>query len=185
MSWPSWDMSSVPKPCVLYITIAVFVDVKAAFDSVEHEDIRTALKTIGVGGRMYAWLSDYLSDRQIYMSTKYSDTAPHSVSHGVPHGGILTRRCATSALLEGSLPPFIEISLYADDVCIWCSGRNRRILRASLQKAINSMAAFLAARGLEIAAEKSARIAFTRRDLSRYPLTLTGVSIPYVEKQIS
>lgn len=59
------------------ITIAVLLDIRAAFDCVAHEAIKFAMKSVGIGGRMYTWISDYLSDRSVYMSTKDGETASH------------------------------------------------------------------------------------------------------------
>lgn len=162
--------------------IAVFLDVKAAYDSVTHDAIRFQMNLLGIGGRMYNWLSNYLSDRTIFMTTSDGDTQKHSVTRGVPQGGVLSPALFNISLIgiEKCLPRPVAISLYADDICIWCSGRNRRVLRARLQRGIDSISAFLAARGLEISATKSAAIAFTKRDLTRYELTVMGIPIPYV-----
>lgn len=167
------------------LIIAVFLDVKGAFDNVTHEAIHSALRSIGIAGRMYNWLSDYLRDRTIYMSTDQGDTSLHHVSRGVPQGGILSPTLFNISLLglDRSLPPTVQISLYADDICIWCSGRNRRIVHARLQKAIVGIALFLNKRGLVISPEKCAAISFSRRDLSRYVLKVAGTPIPYVNHQ--
>lgn len=164
------------------ITIAVFLDIKSAYDCVYHEAIRSAMKSSGLGGRMYAWISDYLTDRCIYMSADSGDTPLYRVTRGVPQGGVLSPTLFNITMMgiEKCLPQSVEISLYADDICIWSAGRNRRVLRARLQRAINSIAAFLGTRGLDISASKCAAIAFTKRDVSNYGLTIAGCTIPYV-----
>nr|XP_037276287.1 uncharacterized protein LOC119169278 [Rhipicephalus microplus] len=54
------------------ITISVFLDVKGVFDKEVHESILHALRSLGVGGRMYRWILNYLRDRTVYMSTQGS-----------------------------------------------------------------------------------------------------------------
>lgn len=131
---------------------------------------------------MYARLSDYISYRYVYMCTNSGDSALYRVTRGVPQGGVISPTLFNISIigLEKCLPQSVEISLYADDICIWTSGRNRRVLRSRLQRAIDSIEAFLAARGLEISASKCAAVAFTKRDLTRYGLTVGGNAIPYV-----
>lgn len=58
----------------------MFLDIKSAYDCVEHEAIRWALKSLGIRGQMYAWLSDYLSHRYVQMSTDSRDSSLHKVT---------------------------------------------------------------------------------------------------------
>lgn len=55
--------------------------------------------------------------------------------------------------------------------------------RARLQQGIDSISAFLVARGLEISTTKSAAIAFTKRDVTLYELSVRRIPIPYVANQ--
>ncbi|KAH7949057.1 hypothetical protein HPB49_004541 [Dermacentor silvarum] len=57
------------------ITIDVFLDIKGAFDNVTDE-------SVGVGGHMCHWISDYLTDRSVNIYTKEGDTAAHTVHRG-------------------------------------------------------------------------------------------------------
>lgn len=72
------------------ITTAVFLDIKGAFDSVSHKAIRNALCYAGIGGRLYAWILDYLENRTVHMVTTEGKTAEYIVARGVPQGGVLS-----------------------------------------------------------------------------------------------
>lgn len=71
-------------------TIAIFLDIRKAFDSVEHAAILTALSEHGIGGRIYSWIEDYLNNRTVFMDTMEGRTSPHTVNRGVPQGGVLS-----------------------------------------------------------------------------------------------
>lgn len=99
------------------------------------------MRSADIVGRMYDWMSDYLSDRSIYMSVADGETSPHNVTRRVPQGGVLSPTHFNISLigLERCLPNSTVFSMYADDTCIWYSGRNRRVLRSRLQRAISSI----------------------------------------------
>lgn len=82
--------------------------------------------------------------------------------------------------LERCLPRSVKISILADDISMWCPGHNRPVVRPRLLGALNSVAKFLAIRGLEILPFKCAAMAFTKWDISKHNLTVAGVPIPYV-----
>ena len=68
---------------------AVFCDVSKAFDRVWHEGLLFKLHRSRIQGRLFQWLSDYLSDRRqrVVLSGAMSDIV--SIKAGVPQGSIL------------------------------------------------------------------------------------------------
>lgn len=71
-------------------TIAIFLDISKAFDCIQHAAILTALSEHGIGGQIYGWIQDYLSERTIFMNTMERCTSYQTVSMGVPQGGVLS-----------------------------------------------------------------------------------------------
>lgn len=168
------------------ITIAVFLDVRGAFDNIKHSAVLRGLKTIGIGGRCYAWIADYLHNRTIYMRTNEGDTSRHTVIKGVPQGGVLSPVLFNIALIGITeiLTSSVHITLYADDICLWTSAGSLKLIHARLQDALSKISQFLNIRGLEIAPAKSAAVAFTRMKMTRYPLSINGNQIPYVPNHV-
>ena len=68
---------------------AVFCDNSKAFDRVWHDGLLFKLRQSGIGGRLLAWLRDYLCDRKqrVLLSGATSDIV--SITAGVPQGFIL------------------------------------------------------------------------------------------------
>ena len=48
-------------------TIGVFIDLKKAFDTVDHSIIVTKLDHYGIRGVAQKWLSSYLENRKLYV----------------------------------------------------------------------------------------------------------------------
>lgn len=140
------------------------------------------MRSAGIAGRMFDWICDYLSHRSIYMSVADGEISMHNVTRGVPQDGVLSPTVFNISLigLGRFMPQSVEISMYADYICTWWSGRNRCLLRARLQRAISSIEKFRWSRGLEISPTKYAAIVFTKRDVTKYQLTAAGAPIPYV-----
>ena len=56
-------------------TIAIFLDLKKAFDMVWTTGIMMKLQKLGITGKMYKWLKDFLTGRtfQVKIDNKLSD----------------------------------------------------------------------------------------------------------------
>lgn len=168
------------------ICAAVFLDIKSAFDSITHNAIFESLEELGLGGHIYRWLTSYLDGRYIYISTEAGDTRLFPVTRGVPQGGVLSPTLFQLPLISlvKKLPNTIHASLYADDICIWASGITRLHVKARLQRTLDILHHYLTHRGLHISTSKSAAIAFTRRSMNNYPLTICREEIPFVKKHL-
>ena len=46
------------------VTIAVFIDLRKAFDTVDHSILLDKLDKIGIKNNMFDWCKNYLSDRK-------------------------------------------------------------------------------------------------------------------------
>ena len=72
------------------VTIIVFFDLKAAFDSVDHMILLKTLAQLNIGGEMLTWIISFLSNRkiQVLLENKYSNIL--NINCGVPQGSILS-----------------------------------------------------------------------------------------------
>ena len=80
----------------------------------------------------------------------------------------------------------LRYSLYADDVTIWSTNKNVNIAVLQVQKALNRCQDWCAQWGLQISAEKSTSMLFTRKNCTPTPtrtLQLDGFPIPIVPTQ--
>ena len=67
----------------------VFIDLKKAFDTVNHKILLQKLEHYGIHGDSLAWFKSYLSDRKQYVHINGINSEITTVTCGVPQGSIL------------------------------------------------------------------------------------------------
>ena len=106
-------------------TIGVFIDLRKAFDTVDHNILLSKLQCYGVRGLALEWIQSYLSNRRQYVCYNNSNSEFKEIKCGVPQGSILgpllfilyiNDMCDVSKLLH--------IILFADDTNIFYSASN-------------------------------------------------------------
>ncbi len=68
--------------------IAVFFDIEKAYDMLWKEGLLIKLNKLGIGGRMYNWVLDFLFDRTIEVRVGKDFSGMHPVENGTPQGSI-------------------------------------------------------------------------------------------------
>ena len=98
------------------VTVAVFFDLKAAFDSVDHTHLLYAMAEKGIHGCMLSWIEDFLSGRKICVQMEDIISESLTINKGVPQGsGIST---LLFLFLLSTLPNVEPVNSdeFADDV---------------------------------------------------------------------
>ena len=70
-------------------SLAIFCDLKKAFDSCSHEILLSKLEKLGVRDSSLLWFKSYLSDRHQFVSVNGNNSVLLKVLLGVPQGSIL------------------------------------------------------------------------------------------------
>ena len=71
------------------IVIALFIDLKKAFDTIDHRILLRKLYSYGIRGSMLKWLESYLTARSQYVVFDGEASKTYDVKCGVPQGSIL------------------------------------------------------------------------------------------------
>ena len=67
----------------------IFIDLKRAFDTVNHSVLLSKLNHYGVRGKAYDWFQSYLSNREQFVCINGHKSDSLSITCGVPQGSIL------------------------------------------------------------------------------------------------
>ena len=97
----------------------VFIDLKKAFDTVDHDILCQKLNYCGIQQRELLWFQPYLSNRQQFCRVNGIDSEINSIDIGIPQGSclgpllfIIYINDLSQALLDSN------VSMYADDTSL-------------------------------------------------------------------
>ena len=106
-------------------TIALFLDLSKAFDTVDHTIMLRKLNYYGVRGIELEWFKSYLLGRKQYVSVNNTTSDISGITCGVPQGSVLGS--LLFIICTNDLPNEIKdvkCILFADDTTIYLSSDN-------------------------------------------------------------
>ena len=105
---------------------AVFVDLRKAFDSINHNLLLQKLCLYGFKGASLLWFQKYLTDRRQRVVVGDEKSQWAEIHAGVPQGFIF--KPILFSIFINDLPTMLtrsKVMLYADDTTIYCSDVSR------------------------------------------------------------
>ena len=168
------------------VTMATFIDLKKAFDTVDHEILVHKLYKIGVRGLTLEWIINYLSDRHQKTLANDVTSAPCSVSCGVPQGSILGPLLFLVYINDiDDEKGQCKYKLYADDTVIYSTHRDPEVAFRKVQLELQKLGDWCKINKLTINTKKSMAMVFgTRATVSRSrlpPLRINGQDLAYTD----
>ena len=160
----------------------VFIDLKEAFETVNHKLLVAKLSFYGVRGVANAWLENYLMNRKQYVVVDNQASSMQLIKCGVPQGYVLgpvlfllfiNDICNVSNLLK-----FV---LFADDTHIFCSNENVEVLQDTLNRELAKLFVWFSINKLSLNLGKTNYMLFRSRppDLELH-LKINNAEIPKV-----
>lgn len=143
------------------------LDVKNAFNAAPWHALLEVARKKNIPNYLTNLLEAYLSGRSIEVSNPSgSNRFVKTITCGVPQGSVLGPdlwNLLYDDLLRLEMPADVELIAYADDVAVVCTSVTPSIMEERLADAFGRIEDWMSANGLELAAEKTCCIVFTKR----------------------
>ncbi len=106
------------------VTTGVFIDLKKAFDTINHTILITKLSHYGIRGEPLQWLESYLSDRKQFVYYNNIESDKSTVVCGIPQGSILGPILFLLYINDlSNVSNKLKFILFADDTNVFYSGK--------------------------------------------------------------
>ena len=167
--------------------LGFFLDIQAAFDTIQPKAIQNALLLHGVHKTIANWYTNYITHRNLYTEHN-GDVSSASIAIGFPQGGVCSAKFWIIAFNKA-----IEISNqygalgvgFADDLCILVEQKNVKNAIGIGQRIIDELIEWGGSIGLTFNPSKTVVIPFglklNDKELQRHKLRINGQTVEYSE----
>ena len=141
-------------------TLAIFLDLKKAFDTCDHQILLRKMENYGFRGISNFWFKNYLSDRSQYVNIQNVNSTKQDIKCGVPQGSVLGP--LLFLLYINDLPTATEFftSLFADDTGFLLSSPNLEEIFLKANTELSKAATWFQANKLSLNVSKTKFIVF-------------------------
>ena len=165
--------------------LGVFVDLKKAFDTVDHNILLQKLEHYGIRGPTLKILESYLKDRSQYVCYGGHESERGSVSCGVPQGSVLGPLFFLIYVNDMvSASKDLELVLFADDTNIFAKSENPSELIRKVNKGMNEIEKWFKCNRLTLNLKKTEYVFFegpSKKEKAEQGLEIGGQVIRRVE----
>jgi len=145
-------------------TVGVFIDFTSAFDMVWQKGLLIKMKDMGLTGNIFGFVDNFLTNRtmQVRVGGELSDT--HILENGTAQGSVISPILFLLMIndIAASLRS-VQTSLFADDSCIYKSGRNLEAIVKCIQSNLDKIVDWCELWGFKINVNKTVAVLFTHR----------------------
>ena len=126
------------------ITCLVTLDLKKAFDMVDHYILIEKLRYYGFNEESVSWFRNYLNERLQATMVNGNISSLKQVEHGVPQGSILGPLLFLLFINDVSnVVKHCHLSLYADDTCLYFSSSDPNVMSVSVNEDLQNISSWL------------------------------------------
>ena len=166
--------------------LSIFVDLRKAFDSVNHTILLNKLQNYGFTINTINWIQNYLTDRQQKIMVNGMNSTNRSITCGVPQGSIMGP--LLFLLFINHMKPIFEYStykLYADDTVFYTTNKDKLVAHQYIQSDLYKFAEWCTRNKLCINIKTTKAMLFGTRNMLKqarhYNVDLENESLHYVK----
>ena len=165
----------------LEYTISVFLDLKKAFDTVDHNILLKKMEHYGFKGTANNWFKNYLSDRVQYVNINGKNSTSLSMECGVPQGSVLGP--LLFLIFINDLPNATNFFtlLFADDTTFQFSSKNLNLLFTTANSELEKASNWFQVNKLTLNVSKTKYILFRTKNM---PVDFTNLQLKIGEESI-
>ena len=166
-------------------TIAVFCDLKKAFDTCDHRILILKLKKYGLADTEINWFKSYLTDRKQFVTINKSSSPLLNITLGVPQGSILGPLLFILYINDLQLSSKFLALLFADDTTLLLTHSNIDELMVMANTEFQKICEFFRVNRLVLHPDKTKFILFTRSKIKQLNLNLVAVTTIILTRTIT
>ena len=151
----------------------VFIDLKKAFDTVNHQILLHKLEHYGIRNESLSWFESYLKDRQQYVTINKTNSSILNIKCGVPQGSVLGP--LLFLLYINDLPNVskkLKIFLFADDTNIYLDSNDPNTLEKEMNKELQKLYDWLGINRLSLNLTKTNFLLFHSINKTKASITI-------------
>ena len=167
--------------------IGVFLDLKKAFDTVDHKILLDKMHAYGIRGNILRWCCSYLTNRSQFVSYNGRHSAIQSITCGVSQASILGRLLFIIYMnYIYNVSELLFTVLYADDTCVVIHGKDLLSIITTLNHEFHILSTWLKVYKLSLNTDKTYYMIFHRARIklpdTDYPIFMNTSSLSNINK---
>jgi ribonuclease HI len=164
------------------VCLVVFIDLKSAYDVVNHRILLNKLLEIGVKGQLLSYCASFLQERkfEVFYNGEKSDVK--NANTGVPQGAAISPLLFNIFISDIPNVQGVTRTEYADDLAFIVKDKSITNATTKMQEAIDQFYQYITKNKQKINYQKTVGMIFTRKNVLPLPLKINGYNIDFVQE---